>query len=192
MEEKPGLHMSGTNYLTYIFSINTLCGESRTTKNQQWRDDLDCLIRLQQPQLIIISFTDPYRLYCRTIRTIMKTSNGNLVELQSGTTEWLKSIFFLNANEGYIVGEYGTILKTINNGTSWESLFTERPLPSVISRYKRIQGGDLKTTDASPGNNFRLANPNLFTLPAQNWLYSEKIKTPWSTWDQSRDLKFVY
>ena len=34
----------------------------------------------------------------------------------------LSSVFFTNATSGYAVGDYGTILKTTNSGTSWTVL----------------------------------------------------------------------
>ena len=39
----------------------------------------------------------------------------------SGTTSDLNSIYFTDANTGYIVGYNGTILKTNNSGTTWNA-----------------------------------------------------------------------
>lgn len=44
------------------------------------------------------------------------------IEIQSGTTNTLHSIYFSNFNTGYIAGDNGTILKTTDNGDSWFSL----------------------------------------------------------------------
>ena len=52
-------------------------------------------------------------------------SNGataQWVPLNSGTTKNLRSVFFTDANTGYVVGDSGTILKTINAGTTWSAL----------------------------------------------------------------------
>ena len=37
----------------------------------------------------------------------------------SGTTEYLQSVYFTDADTGYTVGSNGTILKTSNGGTNW-------------------------------------------------------------------------
>jgi hypothetical protein len=49
---------------------------------------------------------------------ILKTTNGGTTWtiLTSGTTNNLYSVFFTDANTGYLVGEGGTILKTSNGG----------------------------------------------------------------------------
>jgi photosystem II stability/assembly factor-like uncharacterized protein len=39
----------------------------------------------------------------------------------SGTTRSLRSVHFLDANRGWVVGDSGTILKTINSGSTWSS-----------------------------------------------------------------------
>ncbi|MFA5781980.1 MAG: YCF48-related protein [Bacteroidales bacterium] len=41
------------------------------------------------------------------------------VILNSGTTNLLFSVYFTNADTGYVVGETGTILKTTDGGTNW-------------------------------------------------------------------------
>jgi photosystem II stability/assembly factor-like uncharacterized protein len=52
---------------------------------------------------------------------------GQWTELTSGTTETLTEIFFPlsgTSQVGYVVGYYGTVLKTTNAGENWESLDT--------------------------------------------------------------------
>ena len=50
---------------------------------------------------------------------IFKTTNGGTTwTIQwSGTTNYLHSVYFTNANSGYTVGDDGTILKTTDGGT---------------------------------------------------------------------------
>ncbi|MBX7044741.1 MAG: T9SS type A sorting domain-containing protein [Ignavibacteria bacterium] len=43
--------------------------------------------------------------------------------LNSGTTKNLNSIFFLNANTGYVTGDSAIILKTTNAGLNWTKIF---------------------------------------------------------------------
>jgi photosystem II stability/assembly factor-like uncharacterized protein len=42
--------------------------------------------------------------------------------LSTGTTKNLQSIYFINKNIGYAVGNSGTIIKTNNGGTNWKSV----------------------------------------------------------------------
>ncbi|MCX6256985.1 MAG: YCF48-related protein [Bacteroidia bacterium] len=44
--------------------------------------------------------------------------------IPSGTTSNLRSVCFPDANTGYIVGDNGTILKTTDNGSNWNSQFS--------------------------------------------------------------------
>ena len=46
-------------------------------------------------------------------------SQGNWQLIPSGTTETLKSISFPSPDTGYIVGMYGTWLKTVDGGQTW-------------------------------------------------------------------------
>jgi len=43
------------------------------------------------------------------------------VPQDSGTTNFLSSVYFTDANTGYAVGMYGTILKTTDGGSNWVS-----------------------------------------------------------------------
>lgn len=50
------------------------------------------------------------------------TKNDIWIEQVSGTTSFLETVFFVNSNVGYVVGDGGIILKTINGGVTWNSL----------------------------------------------------------------------
>jgi photosystem II stability/assembly factor-like uncharacterized protein len=54
---------------------------------------------------------------------ILKTVDGgnSWTNLNSGTTEDLTSVRFLDFNTGWVVGSNGTILKTINGGNTWSA-----------------------------------------------------------------------
>jgi len=41
----------------------------------------------------------------------------------SGVTGYLWSVFFVDTSEGFCVGENGTILKTTDGGTIWNSMY---------------------------------------------------------------------
>ena len=44
------------------------------------------------------------------------------IQQPSPTTNLLRSVCFIDENTGFIVGEFGTILKTTNGGTTWTSI----------------------------------------------------------------------
>lgn len=48
-------------------------------------------------------------------------SQSGWFPLNSGTTEWLQSVFFTDANTGYVTGNNGIVLKTTNAGNNWTS-----------------------------------------------------------------------
>ena len=43
------------------------------------------------------------------------------IQQNSGTSQRLQTIFFLNSNEGWVAGSDGTILKTVDGGINWVS-----------------------------------------------------------------------
>ena len=51
-------------------------------------------------------------------------SQPGWVSLNSGVTVNLNSVYFIDENYGFAVGEVGTVLKTTNGGTSWTSTTT--------------------------------------------------------------------
>jgi hypothetical protein len=67
---------------------------------------------------------------------MMKTTDGGAtwINVPISTLEILTSVFFLNANKGYVVDEGGDILKTINGGLTWtnDSSGTWNNLASVF------------------------------------------------------------
>jgi photosystem II stability/assembly factor-like uncharacterized protein len=50
--------------------------------------------------------------------------NGQWIQLQSGTTLNLNSVFFLNDKTGWVCGDSGIVLKTSDGGMSWNSYAT--------------------------------------------------------------------
>lgn len=59
-----------------------------------------------------------------TIRTILKTVNGgdSWTILFDSISPVLNDVFFINANEGYIVGYKGTVLHTADAGNTWQDI----------------------------------------------------------------------
>ena len=68
-----------------------------------------------------IQFFGDFGITCGNNGRIMKTTNGgtNWSELPRMTENRLLSVYFSDANTGYIVGYHGTILKTTNGGLSF-------------------------------------------------------------------------
>jgi len=70
----------------------------------------------------------------------------------SGTSDRLRSVFFINANNGWAVGDVGTIIHTTNGGTNWTSQSGTGALKAVCFVSENIGwavGGEhiLKTTN---------------------------------------------
>ena len=55
---------------------------------------------------------------------ILATSDGgrHWSKQLDGEATWLKDVFFLNARQGWAVGEYGTVLKTTDGGGHWRPI----------------------------------------------------------------------
>ncbi len=51
--------------------------------------------------------------------------NGGVKSINTGTTNNLTGVQFLNNSNGFAWGEHGTLLKTINGGISWTAIFTD-------------------------------------------------------------------
>jgi photosystem II stability/assembly factor-like uncharacterized protein len=104
---------------------------------------------------------------------IMRTVDGNSwTSIISGTKNWLASIYFVDKNIGWTVGQYGTILKSNNGGYSWipQTSSTSDNLNSVhfVNQYtgwavgnnvmthtsvvlKTTNGGNTWTVQSIPG-----------------------------------------
>ena len=54
--------------------------------------------------------------------SIYNITNAQWTQLNSGTGNSLEELFFPASDTGYVVGEHGTVLKTVN-GNSWTSQF---------------------------------------------------------------------
>ncbi len=171
---------SGTNgNLKSIFFPNSnsgyICGSIGILKSSDsgvnWQLQSNVPLNFYDPTLNSIFFTSPTIGYAvGNNGAIIKTIDGiNWVELNSGITHSLKSIYFLDNNVGYITGGHpygqGCILKTPDAGNTWllkhESTpslnniyFTSATTGYAIGNYGRI----LKSTDY--GNTWLSINLN--------------------------------
>lgn len=62
-----------------------------------------------------------------------QTINAQWKKVNSGTFAWLYSVYFVNQNQGWIVGSKGTFLETTDGGATWKSKarFTEDTIRDV-------------------------------------------------------------
>ena len=62
--------------------------------------------------------------------------SGNWVKLDSGTTSDLTAVHFADAQQGWVAGAFGTVLKTSNGGARWEQVKipSRASLVSVFAR----------------------------------------------------------
>lgn len=83
------------------------------------------------------------------------SGSTNWIEQNSGTTEQLRSVFFINKNEGWICGANGTIIHTTNGGVVWRPQNSGTTLSIICIHFTDSQNGFaagvngliLKTTD---------------------------------------------
>ncbi|MBK7630782.1 MAG: hypothetical protein IPJ23_08770 [Ignavibacteriales bacterium] len=55
------------------------------------------------------------------INSFLVFSQSGWIQQVSGTVQNLTSIFFIDSNKGFIIGNAGTLLKTTDGGTTWNS-----------------------------------------------------------------------
>jgi len=70
--------------------------------------------------------------------------------ITSGTTQNLNKIHFVNDSVGFIIGDNGTLLKTVNSGLNWETITTNISENLTTITFANDQIGyinGLKTTD---------------------------------------------
>ena len=96
-----------------------------------------------------------YTLISALLFTCSMYAQNPWVPLNSGTTNNLFDIFFLDDNSGYSVGDIGTIVKTTDGGTTWTTLnsgvtstLTSIYFTDSLTGYASGNGGVLiNTTD---------------------------------------------
>ncbi|MDP4220746.1 MAG: YCF48-related protein [Bacteroidota bacterium] len=59
---------------------------------------------------------------CGNVTFPLKVQKTTVTTLRSGTSHNLYSVFFVNENAGFVVGDGGTILRTTNGGTTWANV----------------------------------------------------------------------
>lgn len=110
---------------------------------------------------------------------IIHTNDGGMSwDIQeSGTEEWLKSIYFLNSQTGWAVGDRGMLLISNDGGKSWENeAITDVPFHSVYATGGHAwtvgEGGtilyramEIETGVTRPGFNYNNIPVEVFPNP---------------------------
>ncbi len=77
--------------------------------------------RAPTSNLKAVFFTDPARSYILGDNALIKTSDGGLhwKSIVTPAIPNLTAVSFLDANEGYVAGEFGLSMKTMDYGDTW-------------------------------------------------------------------------
>jgi len=119
----------------------------------------------QGANLSNLQFTDSVTGYALKGLEIYKTVNGGntWTTIPVGTSNNLSSLYFINSNIGFVVGEKGSILKTTNGGNTWtlqntSTLYNLSSVcfPTIDTGYAVGSGYFLKTTNG--GNTWTSTN----------------------------------
>jgi photosystem II stability/assembly factor-like uncharacterized protein len=128
------------------------------------------------------------RLYFLLITVfLLNNAHAQWTKQESGTTNYLYSVFFVDQNLGFAVGEGGTILKTVDGGTNWKRqnsgsttnvFFTVFFVDSQTGYITNVDNTILKTTDGgttwvekSPGIEYHIMS--IFFINADiGWIVS--------------------
>jgi photosystem II stability/assembly factor-like uncharacterized protein len=118
--------------------------------------------------------------------------------LSSGVTESLNSVCFIDSNTGYTVGNQGTILKTIDGGTTWniQSSKTDLELIYVCSPEVNtvfvvaVNGMILKTSDGGTNWMVQLTGTD-FTLTDVYFMGANSLFAVGSHWDSAVILSAI-
>jgi photosystem II stability/assembly factor-like uncharacterized protein len=135
---------------------------------------------------------------------ILKTLNGGTTWMEvyvgDGGTGCLNSVYFSDANTGFVVGDDGTIIKTINAGTTWTDIYsgTTNSLYSAYftdtnTGYVAGEGGTILKTNDGGGTVGITEEPVVSrqssvirTLSVLPLLLNIRLKNPeWSLWKYS-------
>jgi len=95
------------------------------------------------------------------------SSHAQWIEQNSGTSQWINSVYFIDENIGYAVGDYGVIRKTVDGGTNWISqsgtmndflsvFFTDMNTGYIVG----YSGTILKTTNAGANWSLQTSGTN--------------------------------
>ncbi len=121
----------------------------------------------------------------------IKLTNGQnqWVSQVSGTSSFLKSVFFVSADTGYVAVEAGSILKTVNGGTNWVHVGNgpEKCLFFLTSKkgFGTYDNYIISTVNGGVNWNSCYTNPNISDIVSLN--FPDKKHGYAAAWGQDID-----
>ena len=90
------------------------------------------------------------------ILTVQTTVFAQWTQIQSGTSSDLKDVHFPTNTVGYAVGDHGIVLKSVDSGNSWQTVFTD----SLLS-FSSLFFTSFDTGYAAAGNLYKTTNAGM-------------------------------
>ncbi|MCH2046788.1 MAG: YCF48-related protein, partial [Saprospiraceae bacterium] len=120
-----------------------------------------------------VLFTNDSTVYAIGYGLVMRSTDRgqNFIPYPELKGDFFRSVSFPTEKVGYIIGEYGTILKTEDYGNTWRKLATGN---TVLNEHKRL----MKVQFTSEDNGYIVGNNGLF------WITNDGAKT----WKQVTNL----
>jgi photosystem II stability/assembly factor-like uncharacterized protein len=114
-------------------------------------------------------------------------SQSGWFQQYSGTNHTLNSVYFLNDQTGYVVGEKGVVLKTSNGGNNWSNIFNQTIYDASCVYFSNISTGwvYIDNGDYERDSSFIIKTTNEGLT--WNKFYIDSSNIPWDF----ADLKFV-
>ncbi len=101
-----------------------------------------------------------------------QTTNAKWTKQNSGTLAWLRSVYFMNQDKGWIVGSKGTFLSTEDSGQTWK-------------QNKKITEDNIRDVYFSDEKNgWLLCERNVFNLGSQPLSYLMKTYDGGANWEK--------
>jgi photosystem II stability/assembly factor-like uncharacterized protein len=152
-------NITGLNAGNYTLTVSETNGCSITKS-----------ITLMQPLPILVDLGTDKTTICNGL--VQLEAEAKWITLNSGTTSQLRSVYFVNQDTGFVVGNQGVILKTTNGGVSWleaphttfnnlnSVFFTDTNTGYIVGDYgiilKTFDGGTNWITLQASGANYNL------------------------------------
>ncbi len=101
-----------------------------------------------------------------------QTANAKWTKQNSGTLAWLRSVYFVNQDKGWIVGSKGTFLTSVNGGKTWKQ------------NKKIIEDNILDVYFSDEKNGWILCERNIYNLGDQPPSYLMKTFDGGASWEK--------
>lgn len=75
--------------------------------------------RVTKVHYVTVTSVSTHKTYLPLVAKNYQAPPGRWIQQNSGTSEFLKDLFFVDTQRGWVVGDGGTILHTLNGGATW-------------------------------------------------------------------------